>query len=75
MLEWLSLLHIKAKIPDYARITEELAESSSAEINRVTRTAMQGIEKPISGDEAEQCALYDPIEQQWRFVAFDGLEV
>lgn len=73
MLEWLSLLHIKAQIPDYARIAKELTESSPTEINRMAHAAMQHVESPVLGDEAEQCALYDPIEQQWRFVAFADL--
>lgn len=36
---------------------------------------MRRIRQPVSGeDNITHCALYDAIEQRWRFVAFEDLK-
>ena len=74
LLAWLDRLHRTAGIPDYGRVAQEHAEAASAELNAMAQEALSRI-KAHSGGHAESshCALYDPIEQQWRLVAFDKL--
>jgi hypothetical protein len=60
-----------ANMHDYGRVIEELAECSFPELERQAQEAEQRIEHPIVGeDNITHGALYDPIEQKWRFAAF-----
>lgn len=54
---------------DYDHMVQELGEASMAQIERLAHTATQRIDKPVSGGDITHCALYDPIEQRWHFVA------
>ena len=79
VVAWLDNLHAKARIRDYARITQELADSVSVEVNQQAREALRRIEKPVPDQISDpnnmtHCALYDLVEQQWRFVDFAGLK-
>ena len=74
LLAWLDQLHHTAGIPDYSRVAREHAECSSAELNSMTQEALRRIKAHIGGQvESSHCGLYDPIEQQWRLVAFADL--
>lgn len=74
LLTWLDRLHRTAGIPDYGRVAQEHAEASSVELNAMAQDALRQV-KAHSGEQTESshCALYDPIEQCWRLVAFADL--
>ncbi len=74
LLAWLDRLHATAGIPDYSQVAQEHADSSSAELNAMAQEALHRIEAHGGGQtESSHCALYDPIEQRWRLVAFADL--
>ena len=69
-VEWMEPLHAKVQMHDYDHMVRELADAAStAQIDRLARTALQRVDKPVSGGDITHCALYDHIEQRWRFVA------
>lgn len=76
LLAWLDRLHEKAGIPDYGRVALEHAEASSAELNELAQEALRRITTHNSMQtESSHCALYDPIEQEWRLVDFADLSM
>ncbi len=75
---WIDNLHAKAQMQDYAHIAQQQADSACADINQQACEALTRIEQPIADSnniDTTHCTLYDPIEQQWRFVDFSDLKV
>lgn len=74
MIDKINAFHRAANMHDYGRVIEELAECSSSELERQAQEATQRIKQAIPGDETDanitHCAVYDPVEQKWRFAAF-----
>lgn len=74
MIDKINAFHRAANMHDYGRVVEELAECTSAELERQAQEATQKIKQAIIGNETDanvtHCALYDPVEQKWRFAAF-----
>jgi hypothetical protein len=68
----LNAVHHTAGIHDYGDILNELTECSVQDLDRQAQEATERIGEPVSGDNENvtHCALYDPIEQRWRFAAF-----
>jgi hypothetical protein len=74
MTGWLDRLHKAAGLPDYQSLVYEQAKSSMAELVMDATAALQAAEylnEP--GQEATQCALFDPVEAQWRFVGLNSI--
>jgi len=72
---WLDELHKKARLPDYQSLVSEQARTSMDELDFMASTALQvGDFMEARGHEVTQCALYDPVESEWRFVSQDDLE-
>lgn len=65
--EWLAHLHVKAGLRDYSPMLDELAESSVDELDRIAGEARSLLTMEAAED-ITQCALYDPIDEHWRFV-------
>lgn len=74
-VEWMETLHAKARMHDYDEMVRDLAEASTAEIERLARAALQRIDKPVSDGDSTHCALYDHFERRWRFVANEDVEL
>jgi len=73
-IDWLDTLHRTADIPDYARMTEDLAGSTTAEIERHAQDALRKADTTQGGSEhVTQCALFDTVEGRWRFAAINDL--
>ena len=73
-VNWLDKLHRTAGLPDYARMIEDMTESSVAEIERHAQDALRQVVAPIVGSsDITHCALYDIIEGGWRFAALENL--
>jgi hypothetical protein len=72
LIEELNVLHRTAGLYDYGDILTELTECSAEELDQKAQEATERIGNPICGDNdhVTHCALYDPIEQRWRFAAF-----
>lgn len=71
---WLERLHGAADILDYGRVAQDLSEASRTELDAQAREALERVTSSDAGrDCITHCALYDPIEQQWRFAPFEAL--
>jgi hypothetical protein len=78
MMNWLDKIHRVAGLSDYDQLISEQARCSVAELSVIASSALQAAdyldEKACHG--LMQCALYDPVEAEWRFIddieRFDG---
>jgi len=72
LVDELNAVHHTAGIYDYGDILSELTGCSAHDLDRQAEEATERIGEPVSGDSENvtHCALYDPIEQRWRFAAF-----
>lgn len=75
LIDYVNTLHGIAGIPDYARIIQDQADSTGQELEVQAQDALLRIEQPAIGeDDITHCAIYDPIDRQWRFASFDDLQ-
>ena len=73
-IDWLGTLHRAAGIPDYANMIEELAGLSAAEIKLHAQDALRQVKTMMGGgSQVTHCAVYDTVEEQWRFAAIKDL--
>ena len=70
MTNWLDRVHRVAGLPDYDSIISEQARSSMTELDIIASSALQVADylekKKCHG--LVQCAIYDPVEAEWRFI-------
>lgn len=70
LAQWLARLHERAEIYDHADTHCDLEQMSHDELDRCAKEAVRRMPQAPRGTGAVlQCALYDPLEQEWRFVA------
>lgn len=70
MTNWLDRVHRMAGLPDYDNIISEQTRSPMAELDIIASSALQVadyLEEKQCGS-LVQCAIYDPVEAEWRFV-------
>jgi hypothetical protein len=74
MFDFLNVLHSAAGLHDYGDILEDQANASPMELDGEAREAMERIGPAFIGKHIiTDVALYDPIEQRWRFVPLAAL--
>jgi hypothetical protein len=77
MTGWLDALHRKAGLSDYRSHVHEQADLAMDDLDFAASTALQVAEymEKDSAQDTTQCAIYDPVESQWRFVDFADMDL
>ena len=68
-------VHRAAGLFDYGRMVNELAECTTQDLDQQAEQAMNRIGQVLCGDNEKvtHCALYDTVDQRWRFASFADL--
>jgi hypothetical protein len=71
---WLDRVHRAVGVPEYPSLVYEQAQSPMAELELLASTALR-VAEYTEPDEHKpmQCALFDPVEAQWRFADYDTI--
>jgi len=69
---WLDRVHRAVGLPDYPSLVYEQARSPMTELELLASTALR-VAEYTEPDERKpmQCAVFDPVEAQWRFADYD----
>ena len=75
LIDSLNAMHVTAGLHDYGGILEDQADVSLEELDRDAQEATRRIGPFVTGgsDDITGCAVYDPIEQRWRFAVFTDI--
>lgn len=70
--EWIDSIHQKLDICDYAQHALEQAHMLSAELHPLMNKAMSVVRNAnYKQSTVTQCAVFDPLEQHWKFIDLD----